>query len=146
VQEEQHNRSDVVSNHPEHEGLGRLLQALSLKKQILIANIVAATLIVNIQLITFVFWYFVKYLPPSANIQTITISKSIQIFPENQMKMVCIMVRETAFVLVLAPLLFIMRMRNDFPEFYSCELTSDPWGDGIFGNFGIGNPNGLPQE
>ena len=63
---------------------------------------------------------------------------SMELEPENFTKMWLIIGREVAYFALIVPILFVMRMRSSFPDFYGCELSADPWTEGIFGDFELG--------
>lgn len=69
--------------------------------------------------------------------------------PENYTKMTLIIVRESLYLAFIIPVLYVMRMRKKFPDFFGCELSPDPWTEGIFGDFQNGEDdpfNELPQD
>lgn len=55
--------------------------------------------------------------------------------PQNEAKMVLMVAREALYLAFILPILVVMRMRTSFPDFYGCELSPDPWAEGVFGDF-----------
>lgn len=142
----------LIGDGEEEQGLGRLLGALYLKRSMLLTLTLCTTLLVLLQLLAIMF-SSVFLRPSEAASRTSPVihlkerdgARVVTIAPANWSKMCFIMVRETLYVVLLLPILFVMRLREKLPDFFGWELSSDPWTEGLFVDDFQGEDNPFPD-
>lgn len=125
----------------ELQGLPRLLQAISLKRSMLLTHTICTISLILLQAVLVLLSPTICR-PHSSEVvlrirEKDDPSRSKVLVPENATKIYLIIVREALYFAFIVPILCVMRMRRSFPDFYGCELSPDPWTEGIFGDFGL---------
>lgn len=123
----------------ELQGLARLLQAIAMKRSMLLTHTICTLSLILLQAVLVLLSPTICR--PSASSEVVIRIRekedpahSLALVPENQTKMTLIIVREALYFAFIVPILFVMRMRRSFPDFYGCELSADPWTEGVFGD------------
>ena len=106
-----------------------MLKSIYLKRRMLL---ILASITILIILFDLIATFAAKFIP-----------QFYQVIPQNQIKMRFVMCRETLYLVLINIIVFVMRMRRSFPEFFSSELRTNPDVVGLdLGNGFVANQGG----